>query len=88
MCYNIYIIYVEVNLELNEDKFVVNIIGLVNLVGRIGVEMELLIVVIVVVLIVYDMCKVVLRDIVIFDIKFLKKFGGKSGDYVVIWICI
>ena len=82
LCHNIHITHAEVNLELNEDKFAVNITGSVNSVGRTGVEMESLTAVTVAALTVYDMCKAVSRDIVISDIKLLKKVGGKSGDHV------
>jgi len=81
LCHNIHITHAEVNLELNEDKFAVNITGSVNSVGRTGVEMESLTAVTVAALTVYDMCKAVSHDIVISDIKLLKKVGGKSGDY-------
>lgn len=82
LCHNIHITHAEVNLELNEDKFAVNITGSVNSVGRTGVEMESLTAVTVAALTVYDMCKAVSRDIVISDVKLVKKVGGKSGDYV------
>ena len=81
LCHNIHITHAEVNLELNEDKFAVNITGSVNSVGRTGVEMESLTAVTVAALTVYDMCKAVSHDIVISDIKLLKKVGGKSGDH-------
>ncbi len=82
LCHNIHITHAEVNLELDENKFAVNITGSVNSVGRTGVEMESLTAVTVAALTVYDMCKAVSRDIVISDIKLVKKVGGKSGDYV------
>ena len=82
LCHNIHITHAEVNLELDENKFAVNITGSVNSVGRTGVEMESLTGVTVAALTVYDMCKAVSRDIVISDIKLVKKVGGKTGDYV------
>ena len=82
LCHNIHITHAEVNLELNEDKCAVNITGSVNSVGRTGVEMESLTAVTVAALTVYDMCKAVSHDIVISDIKVMKKVGGKSGGYV------
>jgi len=81
LCHNIHITHAEVNLELNEDKFAVNITGSVNSVGRTGVEMESLTAVTVAALTVYDMCKAVSHNIVVSDIKLLKKVGGKSDDY-------
>lgn len=82
LCHNIHITHAEVNLELDENKFAVNITGSVNSVGRTGVEMESLTAVTVAALTVYDMCKAVSHNIVISDIKLVKKVGGKSGDYV------
>jgi len=82
LCHNIHITHAEVNLELNEEKFAVNITGSVNSVGRTGVEMESLTAVTIAALTVYDMCKAVSHDIVISDIKLLKKVGGNSGDYI------
>lgn len=82
LCHNIHITHADVNLELDESKFAVNITGSVNSVGRTGVEMESLTAVTVAALTVYDMCKAVSRDIVISDVKLVKKVGGKSGDYV------
>ena len=82
LCHNIHITHSEVNLELDEENFAVNITGSVNSVGRTGVEMESLTAVTVAALTVYDMCKAVSREIVISDIKLMKKVGGKSGDYV------
>jgi cyclic pyranopterin phosphate synthase len=46
-----------------------------------GVEMEALAACAVAALTVYDMAKTESRDIVITDLKLLKKTGGKSGDY-------
>lgn len=82
LCHNIHITHAEVNLELDEEKLAVCITGSVNSVGRTGVEMESLTAVTVAALTVYDMCKAVSHDIVISDIKLVKKVGGKSGDYV------
>ena len=49
--------------------------------SRTGVEMEALTAVSVAALTVYDMCKAVQRDIVISDIRLLKKTGGIHGEY-------
>ncbi|MFH0940974.1 MAG: cyclic pyranopterin monophosphate synthase MoaC [Candidatus Omnitrophota bacterium] len=47
-----------------------------------GVEMEALLAASVAALTIYDMAKAESKDIVITDLKLLKKTGGKSGDYV------
>ena len=82
LCHNIHITHAEVHLELDEANHAVQISGSVNSVGRTGVEMESLTAVTVAALTVYDMCKAVSRDIVISDVKLVKKTGGKTGDYV------
>ncbi|XP_068739203.1 cyclic pyranopterin monophosphate synthase-like [Montipora capricornis] len=82
LCHNIQITHSKVNLELDDEKCSVHITGVVNSVGRTGVEMECLTAVSVAALTVYDMCKAVSRDIVISDIKLVQKSGGDSGDYI------
>ncbi|MDW7711279.1 MAG: cyclic pyranopterin monophosphate synthase MoaC [Deferrisomatales bacterium] len=49
--------------------------------GRTGVEMEALTGVSVAALTVYDMCKAVDREMVIGNLRLLRKEGGKSGSY-------
>ena len=82
LCHNISITHSKVNLELDDENFTVCITGSVNSVGKTGVEMESLTAVTIAALTVYDMCKAVSREIVISDIKLLRKSGGKSGDYL------
>lgn len=82
LCHNIHVTHSEVNLELDDENFAVCITGTVNCVGKTGVEMESLTAVTVAALTVYDMCKAVSHDIVISDVKLVRKSGGKSGDYV------
>lgn len=50
--------------------------------AKTGFEMEALTAVSVAALTIYDMCKPLDKDIVISEIKLLKKTGGKSGAYV------
>ena len=82
LCHNISITNSKVNLELDDENFTVCITGSVNSVGKTGVEMESLTAVTIAALTVYDMCKAVSREIVISDIKLLRKSGGISGDYL------
>ena len=51
-------------------------------IGPTGVEMEALTAVQVALLTIYDMCKVVDRDMVITGVRLLEKHGGKSGNFV------
>ena len=53
----------------------------VKTVGRTGVEMEAMTAVSVAALAVYDMCKSADREIVIADVRLMKKSGGKSGTF-------
>lgn len=82
LCHNIHITHSEVDLELDDERHAVFITGTVNSVSKTGVEMESLTAVTIAALTVYDMCKAVSRDIVISDVKLVRKSGGKSGDYV------
>ncbi len=49
--------------------------------GQTGVEMEALTAVSTAALTVYDMCKAVQRDMVIDQIRLMKKAGGRSGVF-------
>ena len=52
-----------------------------SLVGKTGVEMEALTAASIAGLTVYDMCKAVQKDMVISDIRLLRKSGGVHGDF-------
>lgn len=82
MCHPVMISGVDLDLEINEELCAVDITAVVSCSGQTGVEMEALTAVSVAALTVYDMCKAVQKDIVISDIRLLKKTGGKNGSYV------
>ena len=82
MCHPILISGVELELSLNEEMCAVDILATVSCKGPTGVEMEALTAVATAALTVYDMCKAVQRDMVIDDIRLLKKTGGQSGDFI------
>jgi len=82
MCHPIFISGIDIDLELDERGCAVNITATAKCTGVTGVEMEALTAVSVAALTVYDMCKAVQKDIVISDIRLLKKTGGKSGTFV------
>jgi cyclic pyranopterin phosphate synthase len=73
---------VDLELTLDEEMLAVNIVATTTCNGTTGVEMEALTAVSAAALTVYDMCKAVQRDMVIDDIRLLKKSGGQSGDYI------
>ncbi len=82
LCHPVAMDAVEVELRLNETDCAVDIQVTVSCDGRTGVEMEALTAVSVSALTVYDMCKAVQRDMVIANIRLLKKTGGVHGDFI------
>ncbi|MEG1632591.1 MAG: cyclic pyranopterin monophosphate synthase MoaC [Oscillospiraceae bacterium] len=82
MCHPIFISGADVDFVLNEDDLAVEITATAKCSGTTGVEMEALTAVSVAALTVYDMCKAVQKDMVIDNIRLLKKTGGKSGVFI------
>ena len=81
MCHPILIDGVDLQLSLDEERCSVEILAAVSCDGRTGVEMEALTAVSTAALTVYDMCKAVQKDMVITDIRLLRKSGGVHGDF-------
>lgn len=82
MCYLIMMIKVDIFFE-DDGKIVLIIMFEVVIVGKMGVEMEVFMVVIIVVLIIYDMCKVMDKGMWIEKMYLVEKIGGKSGIFKV-----
>ncbi len=82
MCHPVFISGVDVEFTLDEETPAVEIRAVTKCTGVTGVEMEALTAVSVAALTIYDMCKAVQRDIVISDIRLLRKSGGKSGTFI------
>jgi len=82
MCHPVMISGADIDFELDEGRCSVEITARVCCNGQTGVEMEALTAVSVAALTVYDMCKAVQKDMVISDIRLLRKNGGKNGDFV------
>ena len=82
MCHPILMDGIDMRLSLNAELSAVEIQAEISCDGRTGVEMEALTAVSVAALTVYDMCKAVQKDIVIEDIRLIRKTGGVHGDYV------
>lgn len=80
MCHNIFISGADIKFKLLEDSIEVE--ARVKTQGKTGVEMEALTAVSITCLTIYDMCKAIDKDMVIGNIRLVKKTGGKSGDYV------
>lgn len=81
MCHPILIGGINLELHLDEERKSVEIEASVSCDGRTGVEMEALTAVSTAALTVYDMCKAVQKDMVITDIRLLRKTGGVHGDF-------
>ena len=81
MCHPITLSGIDLELSLNEEMLSVDIVATVSCTGATGVEMEAMTAVSIAALTVYDMCKAVQRDMVIDDIRLMKKSGGQSGDF-------
>lgn len=82
MCHPLQLTGVTCNFVLNFDCNCVLIEARVKTTGKTGVEMEALTVVSTAALTVYDMCKAVDREMIIGDIRLVKKSGGKSGTFL------
>ena len=81
MCHPILIDGINLELTLDEQRRSVEITASVSCAGRTGVEMEALTAVGTAALTVYDMCKAVQKDMVITDIRLLRKTGGVHGEF-------
>lgn len=81
MCHPILMDGIDLSLRLDEQCCAVEIQATVSCDGRTGVEMEALTAVSTAALTVYDMCKAVQKDMVITDIRLIRKTGGVHGDF-------
>ena len=82
MCHPVMIDGIDLTLYLDEALCSVEIEASVSCDGRTGVEMEALTAVSTAALTVYDMCKALQKDMVISDVRLLKKTGGVHGDFL------
>lgn len=81
MCHPVMMNGIDLSLSLDEERCSVEITATVSCGGKTGVEMEALTAVSTAALTVYDMCKAVQKDMVISDLRLLKKTGGIHGDF-------
>lgn len=82
MCHPLLLTGIDFSFNINEVESKIEIEATVKNLGQTGVEMEALTAVSVAALTIYDMCKAVEKDMVISNIRLVKKTGGKSGEYV------
>lgn len=81
LCHPLLLTSVNVDFEIDMPNSRVLITVSCGLDGKTGVEMEALTAATIAALTIYDMCKAADKDMVIGDIRVLRKSGGKSGDY-------
>lgn len=81
LCHPLLISKVSVDFTPDETNSRIEVVSLVKISGKTGVEMEALTAVSIACLTLYDMCKAVDRGMSISDIRVLEKEGGKSGHY-------
>jgi len=81
MCHPLAITSVQIDLRPAQKPARVEIEAMVRVSGKTGVEMEAMTAASVAGLTIYDMCKAVDREMVIGEIRLVKKSGGKSGTF-------
>ena len=79
LCHPIPIEYAEIDFAFGKKE--IKIKATIRGRAKTGMEMEALVAASMAALTIYDMCKPLDKDIVISDIKLVKKTGGKSGTY-------
>jgi molybdenum cofactor biosynthesis protein MoaC len=82
LCHQINLDHVDIEFDVDENKRTITAIATVRCTARTGIEMEALTACSITALTIYDMLKAIQKDIVINDLKLLKKTGGKSGEYI------
>ena len=82
LCHPLALTSIRVELAIADDRSRIEIEAEIQTIGRTGVEMEALTAVSIAALTVYDMCKAVDKEMVIGDVRLVKKTGGKSGDFI------
>lgn len=80
MCHNIFLSGADIDFKFLDSAIEVE--ARVKSEGKTGVEMEALTAVSVSLLTIYDMCKVLDKEMEISQIRLVEKRGGKSGDFV------
>lgn len=82
LCHPLAITKITIDFIYLDPESQIEIVAVVGITGKTGVEMEALTAVSVTALTIYDMCKAVDKTMVISDICLEKKTGGKSGTFI------
>ncbi|KRZ04519.1 Molybdenum cofactor biosynthesis protein 1 [Trichinella zimbabwensis] len=78
LCHNVVLENIEINHELDPVKWRISFFSKIQCCNKTGVEMEALTAVTIASLTLYDMCKSISKEIVITNIRLIRKTGGKS----------
>tara|TARA_B110000444_G_C18765864_1_gene559954 strand:+ start:685 stop:1176 length:492 start_codon:yes stop_codon:yes gene_type:complete len=81
LCHPLSITRIDIDLELDLEKFAINCTALVETIGQTGVEIEALNATQISLLTVYDMCKAADKGMVISEVMLKEKRGGRSGHW-------
>jgi cyclic pyranopterin phosphate synthase len=81
MCHPLNITHIAIDFYPEKETSTIKIEAVASIFGRTGVEMEALTAVAVAGLTIYDMCKSYDREMIVSDIRLLRKTGGKSGSF-------
>ena len=79
LCHPLKIDDIQIVYDIDESKKIIIAQAHVKCESKTGVEMEALTAISIALLTIYDMCKAVTHKMKIFDIKLLKKTGGKTN---------
>ena len=82
LCHPLSITGIDVEFRTLKRPPAIDITATARISSKTGVEMEALTAAAVAALTIYDMCKAVDKEMVLTDIKLLKKTGGKSGTFI------
>jgi cyclic pyranopterin phosphate synthase len=81
LCHNINLNRIDIKFKIDTHEKKIYCQSTIGCLGNTGVEMEALTAVSVALLTIYDMCKASDKNMVISEIKLIKKYGGKSGAW-------
>ncbi len=82
LCHPLLLTDIDIQFSVDVEAGEVSIEAIAKTTGKTGVEMEAMTAASAAALTIYDMCKAVDREMVLSDIKLMKKEGGKSGRFV------
>lgn len=80
MCHPVQLAHIEINFTIKSDRIIIE--SNVKAQDVTGVEMEAMTASSICALTIYDMCKMLKKDITIENVRLIKKSGGKSGIWM------